>query len=84
MSQSEFDTDSELSDLDSLNTPTKDHEASSSPAGRSLGLESHSALHTRADGGGVAVGSSEGIRGPGIGDRNEDDTSSWSLAGGSE
>lgn len=81
ISQSEFDTGSELSDLDFLNMPTKDYETSLSPAGRTLGPASHSALYTGSDRASGTVGSSGGMRGSGIGDGNESD---WSLAGGSE
>jgi hypothetical protein len=77
MSDSDFDTGSELSDLDFLNVSAEEYEASAS-----AGLGSRSVVYN--DGSGGVVGRTGGIGGPGTRDGNESDTSSWSFAGGSE
>jgi hypothetical protein len=77
MSDSDFDTGSELSDLDFLNVSVEEYEASAL-----AGLGSRSVVYN--DGSGGVVGRTGGIRGPGTRDGNESDTSSWSFAGGSE
>ena len=79
-----FDTGSELSDLDFMSA--EEYEASvSAPAASSgsTGLGSRSVVHIGTNGSGV-LGRAGGIGGRGIEDGNESDTSSWSLAGGSE
>ena len=79
---SDFDTRSELSDLEFLSMSAGEYEASASApttASGSVGLGSQ--VYT--DGSGMP-GKARGIGGPGIEDGNESDTSSWSLAGGSE
>jgi hypothetical protein len=79
-SDSDFDTASEMSDLDFLNmSAEEEYEASAlAPA-----AASSSVVYTGMDGSRV-LGRAGGIGGPGIEDGNESDTSSWSLAGGSE
>ena len=84
---SDFDTGSDLSDLDFLSMSAGEYETSASApaaAGGSVGFGSRAVVYTgTGDGSGVLRGA-RGIRGPGIEDGNESDTSSWSLAGGSE
>lgn len=73
-SDSDFDTGSEMSDLDFLSMSAEEYEASASaPA----------VVYTGTDGRRV-LGRAGGNGGPGMEDGNESDTSSWSLAGGSE
>ena len=76
-----FDTGSELSDLDFMSA--EEYEASASAASGSIGLGSRSVARVGTNGSGV-LGRAGGIGGPGMEDGNESDTSSWSLAGGSE
>ena len=73
---SDFDTGSELSDIDFLNMSAEEYEASASApaaAGGSASRGSRSVVYIGTDGSGVGV--EDGI---------ESDTSSWSLAGGSK
>jgi len=86
-SDSDFDTGSELSDLDFMSMSGGEYEASASaPAAASglVGLGSQSVLYSGTGNGSGVVGRPGGIGGPGIEDGNESDTSSWSLAGNSE
>ena len=79
-SDSDFDTSSELSDLDFLSMSAEEYDASASTpaaASGSVGLGSRSVVYTGTDG-------ARGIGRLGIEDGNESDASSWSLAGGSE
>ena len=82
-SDSDFDTGSELSDLDFLNMSYEASASAPAAASGSVGLGSRSVVYTGTDGGGV-LGRAAGIGGQRIEDGNESDTSSWSLAGGSE
>ena len=76
---SDFDTSSELSDLDFLSM--SEASAPAPAASGSVGLGSRSVVYTGTDGAGGRGGR---IGGVGIEDGNESDTSSWSLAGGLE
>ena len=78
-SDSDFDTGSEMSDLDFLSMSSEEYEASASAPTAASG----SVVYTGTDGSRV-MGRAGGIGGPGIEDGNESDTSSWSLAGGSD
>lgn len=76
---SDFDTGSELSDLDFLSMSAEEYQSSAlAPAIGGSGL---SGMDGRSGVVGRRVG---GIGGSGIRDGNESDTSSWSFAGGSE
>ena len=79
---SNFDTDtgSELSDLGILSLSDEEYGASTSAA---AALRSRSVVYTRSDGGN-GVRRDRGMGGSVIEDGNESDTSSWSLAGGSQ
>ena len=79
-SDSGFDTCSEMSDLDFLNTSAEKYEEASASAPAAA---SGSVVYTGTDGSRVLVRAG-GIGGPGREDGNESDTSSWSLAGGSD
>ncbi|KAF8807316.1 hypothetical protein BYT27DRAFT_6563978 [Phlegmacium glaucopus] len=89
MGDSDFDTGSELSDLDFLGTTMEEYEtsapasANNRPA-RSIGFIPRSRVDTDVGGRSGVVGSVGGIGGPRIKNGNDSDTSSWSLAGGSE
>ena len=86
MTESDFDTGSELSDLDFLGMSAEEYEASAPAAamnrvGGLVGFRSPLGVYTGGDG---VVESIRGIGRPRRGDGNESDTSGWSLAGGSE
>ena len=86
-SDSEFDTGSELSDLDFLSMSAGEYEASATApatASGSVGFGVRPMVYAGAVDGSGMQGRVGGIRGSGIEDGNESDTSSWSLAGGSE
>lgn len=88
MSDSDFDTGSELSDLDLLNISAEEYEPSASVSanrsGGSVGPGSRSGMYTGTYGGSGIVERPGGIGKPRRGDGNESDTSSWSFASGLE
>ena len=86
-SDSDFDTGSELSDLDFMSMSGGEYEAAALAPAAARGfvnLGSQSVVYPGMGNGSGEVGRAGGIGGPGIEDGNESDTSSWSLAGGSE
>ena len=88
MSNSDFDTGGELSDLDFLNMSAGDYEpsvpATADRGSGSAGLGSRSGVYTGTYDGGGVVGKPGGIGGLQRGNRNESDRSSWSFASGLE
>ena len=82
--ESDFDTASELSDLDFLSMSAEEYETAPSAASGAVGLRSRPVVYTSTGDGSGVLGRAGAIGRPGIEDGNESDTSSWSLAGGSE